>query len=135
VQYAYVPGVRALLLLHQNGAQQAVTLLEPLRKYDLAFPNGNTAFFILFVRGLAYLQLKDGAQAAGEFQRILDHVGLYPISGFLPLAQLSLARAYALQGDSAKARTAYQDFFATWKDADPDIPVLIAAKAEYAKLK
>ena len=135
IQGAFVPGTRALLLLRKNDAAHAVTLLEPSRKYDLAFPNGNVAFFILFVRGLAYLQLRDGAKAAGEFQKILDHNGLYTVSQFLPLAQLNLARAYVLQGDTAKAKTAYQDFFAAWKDADADIPVLIAAKAEHAKLK
>jgi serine/threonine protein kinase len=135
IQNTFVPGTRALLLLRKNGAQQSVALLEPLRKYDLAFPGSNATYFILFVRGLAYLQLKDGIKAAGEFQKILDHNGLNTVSQFLPLAQLNLARAFVLQGDSAKARTAYQDFFATWKYADADIPVLIAAKAEYAQLK
>jgi outer membrane protein assembly factor BamD (BamD/ComL family) len=89
----------------------------------------------MYVRGLAYLQGKDGGKAAGEFQKILDHRGLSALSEFLPLAQLNLGRAYALQGDTAKARTTYQDFFAVWKDADADVPVLVAAKAEYAKLK
>ena len=87
------------------------------------------------MRGLAYLQAKDGVKAASEFQKILDHNGLNTVSVFLPLAQLGLARAYVAQGDTAKAKTAYQDFFALWKDADPDIPVLIAARSEYTKLK
>jgi hypothetical protein len=108
-----------------------------VHKYDLAFPLGgsNPAFLLPYVRGLAYLQANDGATAAGEFQKILDHNGLNTVSVFLPLAQLGLARAYVLQGDTAKGKTAYQDFFAAWKDADPDVPVLIAAKSEYAKLK
>jgi tetratricopeptide (TPR) repeat protein len=135
LQNCSLPGTRALLLLHKNGAAQAVSMLEPLRKYDLGFPATNVAYFILFVRGRAYLQLKDGADAAGEFQTILDHSGVNPLSVFLPLAQLNLARAYVLQGETAKAKTAYQDFFASWKDADADVPVLIAAKAEYAKLQ
>ncbi len=88
----------------------------------------------MYCRGLAYLQLRDGTKAAAEFQKILDHRGLNSLNVLLPLAQLNLARAYALQGDNAKARTAYQDFFAAWKDADTDIPVLIQAKMEYAKL-
>jgi hypothetical protein len=79
--------------------------------------------------------MKDGVKAATEFQKILDHHGLWVSSELYPLARLQLARALMLQGDTAKARLAYQDFFAFWKDADPDIPVLISAKAEYAKLQ
>ncbi len=137
IKWAFSPAVRALLLLRRNEASQAIAVLEPSRKYDLAFGVGgnNPAYLVLYVRGQAYLQAKDGARAAGEFQKILDHSGVNPLSGFLPLAQLGLARAHAAQGDSAKAKTGYQDFFATWKDADPDVPVLIAAKAEYSKLK
>ena len=133
--YVYSPAVRALVLLHRNEAAQAVAALEPVRKYDLAFPISNITFAGMYVRGLAYLQAKDGVKAAGEFQQILDHNGLNTASVFLPLAQLELGRAYALQGDKNKARTAYQDFFAVWKEADADVPVLIEAKAEYAKLK
>jgi hypothetical protein len=86
-------------------------------------------------RGEAYLALGRGAEAALEFQKILDHpglVGTFPIGA---LARLRLARAYVLSGDTANARIKYQDFFALWKDADPDIPILQQAKAEYAKLK
>jgi tetratricopeptide (TPR) repeat protein len=79
--------------------------------------------------------MRDGAKAAAEFQRILDHLGAAGFSPEYPLARLNLGRAYALQGDTAKARTAYQDFFAAWKDADPDVPILKTAKAEYEKLK
>jgi ATP/maltotriose-dependent transcriptional regulator MalT len=78
--------------------------------------------------------MKEAEKAATEFQKILDHRTFYAMSELIPLAQLNLARARALQGDSAKARTAYQDFFAAWKDADPDVPVLLQAKSEYAKL-
>jgi tetratricopeptide (TPR) repeat protein len=137
IKYGISPAVRALLLLHRNQATQAIAELEPVRKYDLAFVLGGTnpAFLLPYVRGLAYLQAKDGVKAVAEFQKILDHNGLNTVSVFLPLAQLGLARAYVLQGDTAKGKTAYQDFFALWKDADADTPVLLAAKSEYAKLK
>jgi tetratricopeptide (TPR) repeat protein len=135
MQFDEIPAARALNLIHQNKAAEAITLLEPTRKYELGNAMAPTTYLTLYVRGLAYLQLRDGTKAAPEFQRILDHPGINPLSPLLPLAQLQLARAYALQQDSAKSRTAYQDFFAHWKDADPNIPVLIAAKAEYAKLK
>ena len=137
VKYAISPAAKALLLLRRNDAAQAIAALEPSRKYDLAFSLGanNPAYLLLYVRGQAYLQAKDGVKAVGEFQKILDHDGVAALSVFLPLARLGLARAYALQGDPARAKTAYQDFFAIWKDADPDVPILVAAKSEYAKLR
>jgi len=87
------------------------------------------------VRGQAYLAAHDGSEAAAEFQRIIDQRGVVGNEPIGALAHLGLARAYALEGDTAKARAAYNDFFTLWKDADPDIPILVAAKAEYAKLK
>jgi eukaryotic-like serine/threonine-protein kinase len=89
----------------------------------------------VYERGTAYLAEHDGRQAAIEFQKILDHRGVVINEPIGALAHLQLARAYALQGETAKARAAYQDFFAVWKDADPDIPVLKQAKTEYAKLR
>jgi hypothetical protein len=89
----------------------------------------------VYVRGEAYLALRDGDLAATEFQKFVEHRGLVANFPWGALARLGLARACVLQGDTAKARTAYQDFLTLWKDADPDIPILIAAKAEYAKLK
>ena len=88
-----------------------------------------------YLRGLAYLAQKNGPAAAAEFQKFLDHPGI--VQNFLlgSLAHLQLARAYALSGDTAKAKSAYQDFFVLWKDADSDIPILKEAKAEYAKLQ
>jgi hypothetical protein len=89
----------------------------------------------VFVRGQAYLELHQGKEAAAEFQKFPDHRGIvvsYPLAA---LARLGLARAYAMQGDAAKARSVYQDFLTLWKDADPDIPILKQAKAEYAKLQ
>jgi eukaryotic-like serine/threonine-protein kinase len=137
LKYSATPAVRAVILLRSHRPAKAIDALEPARKYDLAFPLGgsNTAFLVLYVRGMAYLETKDGVKASGEFQKIMDHNGLNPNSIFLPLAQLGLARAFEAQGDSAKAKTAYQDFFATWKDADPDVPILLEAKSEYARLK
>jgi tetratricopeptide (TPR) repeat protein len=135
IKYAHLPAIKALVLLHKNDAAGAIAALESARKYDLAFAGSSAAYLVLFVRGQAYLEAKDGAKAAGEFQKILDHNGVNSVSVFLPLAQLNLARAYVLEDDHTKARTAYQDFFAIWKDADPDIPVLIAAKTEYGKLQ
>jgi eukaryotic-like serine/threonine-protein kinase len=85
--------------------------------------------------GEAYLAARQGSEAAAEFQKILDHRGLVLNQPIGALAQLGLGRAYVLQGDIPKAKAAYQDFLTLWKDADPDIPILIAAKAEYTKLK
>jgi hypothetical protein len=87
------------------------------------------------VRAEASRAAKNGRQAAAEYQKILDHRGVVLYEPIGALAHLGLARAYALQGETAKARVAYQNFLSSWKDADPDIPILIAAKSEYAKLK
>jgi tetratricopeptide (TPR) repeat protein len=89
----------------------------------------------LYLRGEAYLDQRDGAKALAEFQKIADHRGHAPTSPLYSLARLGSARAYALQGDAIKAKSAYQDFIAAWKDADPDVPILKQAKAEYAKLQ
>ena len=89
----------------------------------------------IYVRGEAYLAAHQGRAAAAEFQKIIDHPGIVLNELIGALAHLQLGRAYAMQGDSAKAKTAYQDFLALWEDADPDIPILKKAKAEYAKLQ
>jgi eukaryotic-like serine/threonine-protein kinase len=113
--------------------------LKPAIPYEYGSPPPaicvGGALLPTYARGYAYLQMGKGTEAAAEFQKIVDRrslVGNFPVGA---LAQLGLARAYALQGDAAKARTAYQDFLALWKDADPDVPVLQQAKAEYAKIK
>jgi tetratricopeptide (TPR) repeat protein len=126
---------RAMQQLARNQAAEAVNTLEAIRSYEFGTGPRSLGCIPAFVRGSAYLKLHDGARAASEFQRILGHRGAASWSIEYPLAQLNLGRAYAMQGDPAKARTAYQDFFALWKDADPDVPILIAAKAEYAKLQ
>jgi serine/threonine protein kinase len=121
---------RAQLALHSGNAAQAIELLESAHRFE---PIGG--FAPQYVRGQAYLKLNKGAEAAAEFQKILDHRGWYPRFFLYSYAYVGLARAAALQGDTAKARKAYQDFFALWKDADTDIPILIEAKQEYDKLK
>jgi eukaryotic-like serine/threonine-protein kinase len=137
VQTRYLPMARSALALNSGNAQAALDALIAAAPYELGHTNEDFTFALypIYFRGQAYLTAKNGAAAAGEFQKILDHssiVGNEPIGA---LAHLGLGRSYALSGDKAKAKTAYQDFFTLWKDADPDIPLLIQAKAEYAKLQ
>jgi hypothetical protein len=111
---------------------KAVDELRSAEPYEF----GLIAFGVpAYLRGLAYLEMKQGAQAAAEFQKVLDHKGVTGNAPYAALARVGLGRAFAIAGDNPKARTAYQDFFALWKDADPDVPVLKAAHAEYEKLK
>ena len=124
-----LPEARAAIALNRNDPAKAVELLQPALPYDLA-----QFFEIPYVRGQAYLALHKGAEAAAEFQKILEHRGIMRNRIYGAIAHLQLGRAYAMQGDNAKARLAYQDFLALWKDADPDVPILKEAKAEYAKL-
>jgi tetratricopeptide (TPR) repeat protein len=126
---AALPAARAVVELQRKNPERAIALLEPARPYEMS--DYGTAY----LRGKAYLQEHDGAKAAPEFQKILDHRGTNAINPVYALARLELGRALALQGQTAQARTAYQDFLAFWKDADPDIPVLKQAKEEYEKLK
>jgi cytochrome c-type biogenesis protein CcmH/NrfG len=95
----------------------------------------NLRLYPVYMHGLACLMARDGTQAAVEFQKIIDLRGVVLNEPIGALAHLGLGRAYAMTGDSAKAKAAYQDFFALWKDADPDVPILKQAKAEYAKLR
>ncbi len=129
VQYCFLPSIRAALALHEHRPQDAIEDLNAALPYDMI---STGRYVTVYLRGQAYLDAHQGAQAAGEFQKLLDHPTVYP--GTSALAHLGLARAYALQGDTAKAKTGYQDFFALWQHADPEIPVLQQAKAEYAKL-
>ena len=126
----WLPSIRAALELKRGNAAQALTDLEAASRYE---PAGE--FWPQYVRGLVNLKLGKSAEAAVEFQKILDHRGYAPMSPLFSLAHLGLSRAGALQGEGAKARKAYEDFFALWKDADGDIPVLLEAKKEYEKLK
>jgi len=129
------PMVQAQQYLQQNKPADAITALESLRPYELGVGPHGVGIIPYFLRGQAYLKSGEGVKAAAEFQKIIDHRGVSATDLHYSLAYLNLGRAYALQGDKAKARTAYQDFFAAWKDADPDVPVLINAKAEYETLK
>jgi tetratricopeptide (TPR) repeat protein len=134
VQSKNVPVVRAQLALNRNDAAKAIELLQPTLSYELS-DFGRGALHPAFVRGQAYIAAHQPAEAAAEFQKILDHPGVVMNDPIGALARLGLARAYALQGDAAKAKSAYQDFLTLWKNADPDIPILISAKSEYARLK
>ncbi|HUA16389.1 MAG TPA: protein kinase [Verrucomicrobiae bacterium] len=135
IQSLGLPQVRAIQLLQKNQLADALAALEPLRPYELGTGPRGIGVAPIFLRGTIYLRLHKGTEAAAEFQRVLDHRGAAGAAVEYPLSQLNLGRAYALEGETATARTAYQDFFAGWKDADPDVPVLKMAKSEYDKLK
>ncbi len=139
IQFNYLPTLRAKLeFLHAN-PQEALVILGVASPYELgvaAFDYYNwPSLYPVYVRGEAYLAARKGSEAASEFQKILDHRGIVLNEPIGALAHLQLGRAYAMQGDTAKSRVAYQDFLTLWKDADPDIPLLKQAKAEYAKLQ
>jgi DNA-binding winged helix-turn-helix (wHTH) protein len=131
VQSYYLPTVRAQVALSRDDPSRAIEILQAAAPYELS---GEGALYPVYVRGEAYLAAHQGADAAAQFQKILDHRGIvvnYPIGA---LAHLGVGRAYALSGDKTKAKAAYLDFLTLWKDANPDIPILKQAKAEYAKL-
>ena len=133
----WLPTIKAAMELNADNYAQAVVFLEAAAPYELGEPPQLQVgtMYPVYIRGYAQLRAHNGAAAATEFQKLLDHRGItlnFPLGA---LAHLGLARAYVLQGNSAKARAAYNDFFALWKDADPDIPILQQAKAEYAKLQ
>jgi eukaryotic-like serine/threonine-protein kinase len=129
----WLPLIAATLELRRGsaaGPDKAIQLLQPARQYEAA-----TSFRPVWMRGQAQLQSKNGALAAAEFQKIVDHRGWDVLSPLWPLAHLGLARAAALQGDAEKSRQAYEKFFRLWKEADTDLPVLSEAKREYEILK
>ena len=142
VRFTYVPTIRALVALNHSQPSKAIELLQTTISYEGGTPIEGGSEFLLgagtlypaYVRGLAYLATRQGAEAAAEFQKILDHRGIVICDPIGALAHLQLGRAYALSGDKTKAKSAYQDFLTLWKDADPDIPILKQAKAEYANL-
>jgi tetratricopeptide (TPR) repeat protein len=132
VQNVYIPVAQAALELTHGDSEDAIKLLEPTRHYEF----GRTWNFLpLYIRGLAYLDGHQGKEAAEEFEKIIAHRGVAPVAPEWVLAHVQLGRAYAMSGNVAGAKTAYQDFLTLWKDADPDIPILKEAKAEYAKLQ
>jgi serine/threonine protein kinase/Flp pilus assembly protein TadD len=136
--YHYLPTIRAQLALNRKDPLNAIEILQAAAPYELqAAAYGGALMnnlYPVYVRGEAYLAAHQGSEAATEFLKILDHPGVAINEPVGALAHLGIARAYAMQGDTAKAKATYQDFLTLWKDADPDIPVFIAAKAEYAKL-
>jgi tetratricopeptide (TPR) repeat protein len=120
----------ATALLRHDGAG-ALAALKPALRYDYGTPPDLAT---IYHRGMAYLELRDGPKAASEFNRLLEHRGIAPNGIYVALAPLRLGRALALAGDVGGARRAYEEFFAAWKSADADVPVLIDARAEYALL-
>jgi predicted Zn-dependent protease len=136
VQTRYLPMARSALALNSGNAQAAIEVLSPAAPCELGHTNEDFTFALypIYFRGQAYLAAKNAAGAAGEFQKILDHASIVGNEPIGALAHLGLGRAYALSGDTVKAKTAYQDFLALWKNADADVPLLTQAKAEYAKL-
>jgi serine/threonine protein kinase/tetratricopeptide (TPR) repeat protein len=128
----FVPLVQATVDLQHDQPAQAAARLEVAVRYELG---SGTGYRVNLIRGEAFLRLKEGAKAAAEYQKILDHRGVDPLDISYTLSHLGLGRAQALQGNTAAAKSAYQDFFAAWKDADPDLPILKQAKAEYGKLR
>ena len=140
VRFSYLPALRGFLALSRGKPEEAIELLQIAAPYELGSPPsafygffGNT--YPVYVRGEAYLAAHHGAEAANEFQKVLNHRGIVVSDPIGALAHWQLGRAYAMQGDTAKAKAAYQDFLTLWKDADRDIPILTQAKAEYAKLQ
>jgi len=136
VQRYWLPTTRAAVALERKHPNRAIELLKVTNTVELGEITQFTIFLCpAYMRGEAYLMLHDGKAAAAEFQKFIDHRGVVMNFPWGALARLGLARAYAMQGDTPKAKAAYQDFLTLWKDADPDIPILIAAKSEYAKLQ
>jgi len=137
VQFNYLPTIRAAAAMQGSSASKAIEALAPAAPYELGSAGQSIGFALypVYLRGEAFLAAHQGSAAAVAFQKILDRPGVVGNEPIGALAHLGLARAYALSGENVKSRTAYQDFLKLWKDADPDIPILKQAKAEYAKLQ
>jgi predicted Zn-dependent protease len=137
-QCNYLPTLRAKLALEKSNPQEAIAALAPAASCELGLPGYSyynwANLYPIYVRGEAYLAAQSGAKAEAEFQKILAHRGIVLNEPIGALAHLGLGRALATAGDSAKARSAYQDFLSLWKNADPDIPIYQQAKAEHQKL-
>jgi hypothetical protein len=140
VRFSYLPVLRAVLELNQSEPAKAIERLQIAIPSELGGPQSSFfgffgALYPVYVRGMTYLAAHQGVEAATEFQKILAHRGVTISDPIGALARLQLGRAFALSGDSIKAKTAYRDFLTLWKDADPDILIFKQAKAEYAKLQ
>jgi predicted Zn-dependent protease len=131
VNGVFVPSAEAVLQSDHGNTSAAIQALQPAGRFEMGPAWG---FLPVYVRGLTYFRGRQGKEAAAEFQKILDHRALGATSPLYALSYVGLARALSLAGDTAKTRAAYQDFFALWKDADPDVPILSQAKSEYARL-
>jgi eukaryotic-like serine/threonine-protein kinase len=139
VRSNYLPALRGLLALNHGEPAKAIELLQIAVPYELGIPPSSFiavfgALYPIYVRGEAHLAAHQGVEAAAEFQKILDHRGIVVSDPVGALARLQLARAFAMSGDPTRAKTSYRDFLTLWNDADPDIPILRQAKAEYAEL-
>ena len=132
MEFGILPMIHAAAALQSGSATKALEALVPAAPYELG---ASAQLYPVYLRGEAYLAAHQSSAAAAEFQKILDHACVVLNSPIGALAHLGLARAYVLSGDTVKAKSAYQDFLGLWKDADPDIPILKQAKAEYAKLQ
>jgi tetratricopeptide (TPR) repeat protein len=139
-KFTYVPVLRALLALERGKPAEAVERLQTAVRYELAVNGLNFSHFYLgglhsaYVRGEAFIAAHKYAEAAAELQKILDHRGIVGLDPIGALAHLQLGRVFALSGDKAKAKAAYEAFLTLWKDADPDVPILKSAKAESGRL-
>ncbi len=140
IRFLYVPALRAILALNHHNFSEGIKLLEPAAPYELGWQGCCSVGFIpslypIYVRGAVYLAAGQGMQAAAEFQKILDHRGIVVTDPIGALAHLQLGRAYALSGDTARAKAAYEEFLTLWKDADQDVQILREAKTEYVKMR
>ncbi len=141
VQFGHLPFLRAQLALNRRDPARAINILEAAAPYELGWQCPSTggfcgSLYVIYIRGQAYLAAHRGTEAAAEFQKIIDDLGVVSNDPTIVIAaRLQRARAFALSGDRAKAKSAYEDFLKFWKDTDPDIPILQTAKAEYEKLR
>jgi tetratricopeptide (TPR) repeat protein len=138
VKFNFVPTINAQLALMRHDPSKAIEALKIAAPFELGQPGDSSitpSLYPIYVRGEAYLAARQGSEATSEFQKLLDHLGVVVNEPIGALAHLGLARAYVLQGDTTKAKAAYQDFLNLWKDADSDAPIFVAAKSEYAHLK
>ncbi len=138
VKFNYLPALEAQLALNRREPTKAIDGLQVSSLFELGQPGDATfmpSLYPVYLRGQACRMAHQGGEAAAEFQKILDHSGIVLNEPIGALAHLHFGRAYAMQGDTAKGRCAYQDFLALWKDADPEIPILQQAKSEFAKLQ
>jgi tetratricopeptide (TPR) repeat protein len=137
LKFYWLPAINSAIELNKGNSSQALMYLKAATPYQLGIPLPMQigTLYPVYLRGQAYLLAHDGSAAAAEFQKVLDHRGIVLNFATGALAHLQLGRAYAMTGDTAKAKTAYQDFLALWKDADSDLPIFRQAKAEYAALR